>query len=278
MITNVEFEHPETWSGLDELLDAFRDFSKPSEHVVVEADQPRREELALGERATTFALEPVEADLTAVDITTPEEPALGSSFRLGEEVVELSVRGAHNVKNALAAIAALELVGVSRVEAAASLKSFAGVGRRFELIGETPGGAVVYDDYAHHQTEVRAALTTARQTAKGGRVIAVFLPHLYSRTKSYAREFGESLTLADIVIVTDIYPARERAEDFPGITGWLIATRTADAAPGLPVFYEPSYDDVVELLERILRPGDLCMTVGAGDIFRVARRIVGESA
>jgi UDP-N-acetylmuramate--alanine ligase len=278
VITNIEFEHPETWSGLDELIDAFRKFAGNAESVVIAADQPRIDELALGDRSITFAPAPIEANLQAATITTPEDPALGSVFKLGELVVELGVRGEHNVKNALAAIAALELVGVSREDAATALKSFVGVGRRFELIGETSNGAVVYDDYAHHQTEVRAALTTARQTAKGGRVVAVFLPHLYSRTKSYAREFGESLTLADVVIVNDVYPARERAKDFPGITGWLIATKTADAAPGKPVYYEPTYDDAADLLERILKPGDLCITIGAGDVYRVAHRLTGRTA
>jgi UDP-N-acetylmuramate--alanine ligase len=277
VITNIEFEHPETWSGLDELIAAFHEFAAAAESVVIAADQPRLDELALGERAVTFAPAPIPADLVAAKITTPEDPARGSSFEVDGEQFELSVRGEHNVKNALAALAALELVGVARADAAAALKDFAGVGRRFELVGETASGAVVYDDYAHHQTEVRAALTTARQTARGGRVIAVFLPHLYSRTKSYAREFGESLALADAVIVNDVYPARERAEDFPGITGWLIATATADAAPGKPVYFEPSYDDAVQLLERILKPGDLCITIGAGDVYRVARRIVGAA-
>jgi UDP-N-acetylmuramate--alanine ligase len=278
VITNIEFEHPETWSGLDELIAAFREFATKAKSVVISADQPRIEELSLDSRAVTFAPAPITADLEAATITTPEDPALGSVFKLDEQVIELGVRGEHNVKNALAAIAALEFVGVSREDASKALKTFTGVGRRFELVGETPQGAVVYDDYAHHQTEVRAALTTARQTAKGGRVIAVFLPHLYSRTKSYAREFGESLALADIVIVNDIYPARERAEDFPGITGWLIAAKTADAAPGKQVYYEPTYDDAAELLEQILQPGDLCITVGAGDVYRVAHRITGRSA
>ncbi|MBJ7355121.1 MAG: UDP-N-acetylmuramate--L-alanine ligase [Thermoleophilaceae bacterium] len=278
VITNIEFEHPETWSGLDELIDAFRDFAARAKKIVISADQPRIDELAIDDRSITFAPAPITADLQAATITTPADPALGSSFQLGEDVFELGVRGEHNVLNALAALAALELVGVARKDAAAALKSFTGVGRRFELIGETANGAVVYDDYAHHQTEVRAALTTARQTAKGGRVVAVFLPHLYSRTRSYAREFGESLALADIVIVNDVYPARELAKDFPGITGWLIAAKTADAAPGKPVYYEPTYDDAVALLEKILEPGDLCITVGAGDVYRVAHRIVGAGA
>jgi UDP-N-acetylmuramate--alanine ligase len=213
---------------------------------------------------------------TALD--TPVDPGRGSRFVLDGLAIELAVRGEHNVKNALAAIGALELVGISREDAAGALKSFSGVARRFELVGRTGNGAIVYDDYAHHQTEVRAALTTARQSAEGGRVVAAFRPHLYSRTKSYAREFGEALALADVVVVLDVYPARERSEDFPGVTGWLIATTTADAAPGLPVHYEPTYDDAIELLNRILRPGDLCVTLGAADIFHVARGLVESGA
>jgi UDP-N-acetylmuramate--alanine ligase len=278
VITNIEFEHPETWSGLDELLAAFRDFAGSASHVVISADQPRADELALGDRGVTFAPAPIPADFRADALTTPADPVVGSSFSLGELVVELGVRGEHNVKNALAALAALELVGVTPEQAAPALKTFTGVGRRFEFLGKTEDGVVVYDDYAHHQTEVHAALTTARETAEGGRVIAVFLPHLFSRTQAYAREFGESLSLADVVIVLDVYPAREKAEDFPGVTGWLIATSTADAAPGKPVYYEPSYDDALELLQTILRPGDLCMTIGAGDVYRVARRLLGQAA
>lgn len=274
VITNIEFEHPETWSGLDELISAFREFAGHAEHVVIEADQPRIEELELGDRGVTFAPAPIAADFQADAITTPADAALGSSFRLKDQVVELGVRGDHNVKNALAALAALERVGVPLEQSIPAIKGFTGVGRRFERIGITNSGVAVYDDYAHHQTEVRAALTTARQTAGGGRVVAVFLPHLFSRTVAYTRELGESLELADVIVVLDIYPAREKQEDFPGVTGWIVATSAADAAPGKPVYYEPTYDDAVELLEHILRPGDLCMTIGAGDVFLVAQRLV----
>jgi UDP-N-acetylmuramate--alanine ligase len=264
VITNIEFEHPETWSGLDELIDAFREFASKADTVVISADQPRIDELGVDGRSVSFA---------PGTITTPEDPALGSSFELGDDVFELGVRGEHNVKNALAALAALELVGVSRADAGAALKTFTGVGRRFELIGETARGAVVYDDYAHHQTEVRAALTTARQSAKGGRVIAVFLPHLYSRTKSYAREFGESLALADVVIVNDVYPARERAEDFPGVSGLLVAEATADAAGGRTVLWLPSFEVAEPVLRGLLRDGDLCLVLGAGDVDELGRRL-----
>lgn len=273
VITNIEFEHPETWSGLDELIAAFADFAANSENVVIDIDQPRREEVD-GGRATTFGLAPTRAEFAAAATETPADAAAGSRFRLGDSVVELGVRGDHNVKNAVAALAALSLVGVAPERAIPELKTFSGVARRFERIGEHASGAVIYDDYAHHPTEVRAALTTARQTAAGGRVVAVFMPHLFSRTAAYAREFGEALALADVIAVLDIYPARERAEDFPGVTGWLQAVNAADAAPGKPVYYEPTFTDAEQLLSRILRGGDLCIGIGAGSIHQLTRRLL----
>lgn len=276
IVTNIEFEHPETWSGLDELMAAFGEFLSPADAVVIGADQPRVEELEIDGRATTFALAPIAADFVASEIQTPADPSLGSRFRLGDVAVELGVRGEHNVKNALAALAALSLVGVEPADAAPHLKTFGGVARRFERLGEHPSGAVIYDDYAHHPTEVRAALTAARQSVGGGRVIAAYQPHLFSRTIAYQRDFGEALDLADVVIVLDIYPSREKAEDFPGVSGWLAATATADAAPGKAVHYAPTFADAEQLLSRILRPGDLCMTIGAGTITELGHRLVGE--
>lgn len=275
IVTNIEFEHPETWSGLDELMLAFKSFLAPAESIVIAADQPRADELDVGERATTFALAPQEADFVASDVRTPEDPASGSRFRLGDLGVELGVRGEHNVKNALAALAALSLVGVEPLRAAAELKAFRGVARRFERLGEHPSGAAIYDDYAHHPTEVRAALTTARQTVGDGRVVAVYQPHLFSRTIAYQRDFGEALDLADVVVVLDIYPSREKAENFPGVTGWLAATATADAAPGKTVHYAPTFDDAEQLLTRILRPGDFCMTIGAGTVTKLGHKLAG---
>ncbi|MFT4048651.1 MAG: UDP-N-acetylmuramate--L-alanine ligase [Solirubrobacterales bacterium] len=275
VITNVEFEHPETWSGLDELLVAFAKFAEPSRAIILPLAQPRRDEIDPAGRAISFGIAPEDADFAAAAIETPSESDRGTSFRLGEMVVALSVRGEHNVKNALAAIAALEAAGISRERSISAIKSFSGVARRFELIGTHRSGAVVYDDYAHHPTEVRAALTTARQSAGGGRVVVAYLPHLYSRTQAYAREFGEALDLADVIVVLDVYPARENAEDFPGVTGWMQAVRAADAAPGKPVYYEPTQDDAEAALERILKDGDLCIGIGAGDIFKLTRRLTG---
>ena len=152
----------------------------------------------------------------------------GSSFSLDGVEVQLSVPGAHNALNAAAALTAMRAIGADVAAAAVALRDFSGAGRRFEHIGTTPEGALVVDDYAHHPTEVRATLEAARTLAPR-RVIAVFQPHLYSRTRHPAREFGAALALADLPVVTEIYPARERAEDYPGVSGRLVAEAAADA-------------------------------------------------
>lgn len=275
VITNVEFEHPETWSGLDELIEAFAKFVAGAQSIVLPLTQKGRSEIDPAERAVTFGISPEDADLSAAAIETSTDPALGTSFRLGESAINLSVRGEHNVKNALAAIGALEAAGVLRDRSIPALETFTGVARRFELIGRHSSGATVYDDYAHHPTEVRVALATARQAAGDGRVVVAYLPHLFSRTRAYAREFGEALSLADVIIVLDIYAAREFAEDFPGVTGWMQAVQVADHAQGKPVYFEPNYDDAQQVLDRTLRDGDLCVGIGAGDIFLLTRRLTG---
>jgi UDP-N-acetylmuramate--alanine ligase len=131
----------------------------------------------------------------------------------------------------------------------------------------------VYDDYAHHPTEVQATLRAARTLAHR-RLLAVFQPHLYSRTALLAREFGRALALADAVAVLDVYPARERAEDHPGVSGLLIAEASADAAAGRPVYWLPSFAAALPVLERVQGDGDLVVAMGAGDIDELARELV----
>ena len=203
----------------------------------------------------------------------PELTAGGSRFALDGVDVELTVPGAHNARNAAAALTAARLAGADLAAAAAALRDFQGAGRRFERLGTTPQGAAVVDDYAHHPTEVAATLEAARTLAPR-RVIAVFQPHLYSRTARQAAEFGAALAAADEVVVLDVYPARERPEDFPGVTGLLVAQAAADAGGGRPVAWLPSFAQAEELLARRLREGDLVLTLGAGDVDALGRALV----
>jgi UDP-N-acetylmuramate--alanine ligase len=186
--------------------------------------------------------------------------------------VELRVPGEHNVLNALAALAAAEAAGVPLAEAAPALASFDGTGRRFEPRGRTASGARIFDDYAHHPTEVLATIAAAK-TLGADRVVAAFQPHLYSRTQHLATQFGKALATADAAIVVDIYPAREQADDYPGVTGYLVAAATAAAAGGRPVWWIPSMEEAADVLERELRDGDVLLTLGAGNVDTLAGRL-----
>jgi UDP-N-acetylmuramate--alanine ligase len=197
-----------------------------------------------------------------------------SRFQVEGTTVELPVPGRHNVLNALAALAACRAAGVELPEAAAALADFSGAARRFEALGRTEAGALVYDDYAHHPTEVRATLEAARTLAEGRRLVACFQPHLYSRTRALARDFGRALALADVVVVVDVYAARERAEDFPGVSGLLVAQAVADAAGGRPVWWLPDLDLAQRMLGAQLDEHDLLVTLGAGDVDRVAKGLI----
>jgi UDP-N-acetylmuramate--alanine ligase len=197
---------------------------------------------------------------------------LGSRFSVEGVEIELAVPGRHNVLNALAALAACRAAGVEPAAAAPGLARFTGAGRRFEDHGRTGSGARVFDDYAHHPTEVRATLTAAR-TQEPRRLVACFQPHLFSRTRLLARAFGQALALADLVVVLDVYAAREREQDFPGVSGLLVAGAAADAAAGRPVWWLPRQADAERFLRDELGEGDVLLTMGAGDVDGLARRL-----
>jgi UDP-N-acetylmuramate--alanine ligase len=258
VLTNAELDHHATYASREEVDDVFRAFLALAERAVI-WDRP--ELLALA------GATPV----TAFDVPDPRLDASGSRFELDGVEVTLTVPGAHNARNAAAALTAVRLAGADLPAAAAALSSFAGAGRRFERLGTTASGALVVDDYAHHPTEVAATLEAAR-TLGAGRVVAAFQPHLYSRTQHAAREFGEALSAADEVVVLDVYPARERAEDFPGVTGRLIA----DAVTGPPVHFEPTLAAAEDRLRATLGPGDLVLTLGAGDVDSLGHRLVAR--
>jgi UDP-N-acetylmuramate--alanine ligase len=177
---------------------------------------------------------------------------------------DLAVPGLHNRRNAACALAALSLAGVDAAEAAGAVAAFGGVGRRLERKGEARG-VKVYDDYAHNPAKIAAALEALRD---GGRLLVLFQPHLFSRTRHLARELGAALAAADVVAVTDVYPARE--EPVPGVTGKLVVDALADARPGMTVAWTPTVEDGAAFLVAAVRPGDRVVTIGAGDVDRAA--------
>jgi UDP-N-acetylmuramate--alanine ligase len=189
--------------------------------------------------------------------------------------LELALAGEHNRRNAAVALAALELAGVERDDAERVLPEFSGVGRRFERRGEARGVAV-YDDYGHHPREIAATLAAARDTAGSGRVLVLFQPHLYSRTRHLAHELAHALAAADAVAVTSVYAARE--EPVAGVEGRLVVEALAAERPGMPLAWTPELEDAVRFVSRRVRPGDLVLTIGAGDIERAGPLLLEELA
>lgn len=177
--------------------------------------------------------------------------------------------GLHNLRNAVAALAAVDALGGPLEPAAGALGEFQGVGRRFERLGEF-GGVAVVDDYAHHPSELAATLSAARQAFPGRRLVAVFQPHLYSRTAAHGEAMGEALAVADLVFVTEIYPARE--QPIAGVSGQQVAAAAERA--GADTRFEPTRANVGRNVYQELRAGDVVLTLGAGDITRVAPELV----
>jgi UDP-N-acetylmuramate--alanine ligase len=207
----------------------------------------------------TFASE---AEVAALfDRWLEEVPHVVRGWELEPVAFALAVPGEHNRRNAAAALAALELAGVAREEAEPVLARFAGAGRRFQLVGERAGVTVV-DDYAHHPREIEATVAAARERTEG-RVLVLFQPHLYSRTRHLARELGAALSGADAACVTEVYRARE--EPVEGVGGKLVLDALR---PGVRAGWAPEVEDAARLVARWARPGDLVLTVGAGDVER----------
>ena len=262
VVTNVELDHHATYGSLAEVREVFRALLAGAPQAV------------LWDRPDVLALRG-DAPHVAFDVPAPALDGGGSTFEWRGHAVRLAVPGAHNARNAAAALEAVALAGADPAAAAAALADFTGAGRRFQALGTTSSGARVIDDYAHHPTEVAATIDAARTLAPG-RVVAVFQPHLYSRTQRLARDFGAALARADVAAVLDVYPARERAEDFPGVTGLLVAEAAADAAGGRPVLWLPTFDAAAPVLRDLLRDGDLCLVLGAGDVDDLGRRLVAS--
>jgi UDP-N-acetylmuramate--alanine ligase len=265
LVTNVELDHHATYASRLDLDEAFASFLALAPRRIV-WDRPELVELAV---------DAGDAEVVTFDAPDADLRPDGVRFRWRDHEVALAVPGAHNALNAAAALEACRAAGADLDRAVAALADFRGAGRRFELLGTTASGAAVYDDYAHHPTEVAATIAAAR-TLEPCRVVAVFQPHLYSRTRGLHREFGAALAQADLVAVLDVYPARERAEDHPGVSGRLVAAAAADAAGGRPVYWLPDFAAAEPVLRGLLREGDLCLVMGAGDIDTLGRRLVTD--
>jgi UDP-N-acetylmuramate--alanine ligase len=283
VVTNVEPDHLDhygTPEAVAAAFDAFCDRVVPGGLLVACVDDPGAAAMAAAARARRPDLTVVGyggtegADVRIEDLRLePDGDGVGARFVLrsarGAFPLTLRVPGRHNAANAAAAFAAATGLGLDPHRVLAGLAAFGGARRRFEVKG-TADGVRVVDDYAHHPTEVTAVLTAARAVAGQGRVVAVFQPHLFSRTRLFAREFGAALGLADEVLVTAVYAAREDPE--PGVTGALVA----DAVPPPTlVHHEPDAAAVPQRLLDLTRPGDLVLTVGAGDVTAYGPALLG---
>lgn len=272
VITNIEYDHPDIFPDAAAYFRAFETFARqtrPNGTLVVNSDD-----------ATALALLHAADDGRSVAtvgtgagatwrIALDADGAMRLS-RAGDDLgsVALAVAGAHNARNAAMAVAACAAVGVEARAALRTVASYRGVGRRFEVVGEAAGVTVV-DDYAHHPTEVRATLDAARSRYPGRRIVAVFQPHTYSRSALYAREFAAALSDADLAVVTDIYAARE-----PDL-GIIHARDIVAGIAGGRGAYGGGLDATVSQLRERVRPGDVVLTLGAGDITTVGPALLG---
>jgi UDP-N-acetylmuramate--alanine ligase len=268
VVTNIEADHLEYYGSFEAIEEAFAVFCagvRDGGAVIGCVDDPAVARLlaSVRQRVIRYGLG-ADAELTATNIQYEHR---GSTFEVpGVGFFKLFIPGEHNVRNALAAIAVARELGISGHDVANALAKFLGVDRRFQILGDY-AGALIVDDYAHHPTEVRATIRAARQGYPERRIVALFQPHLYSRTRDFAREFGESLSEADLAMVAPVYAAREKPLE--GISSRMIA----EAAPGIE-FLDRSNGEIVNELRRRLQPNDIFITMGAGDVHEVAEALV----
>jgi UDP-N-acetylmuramate--alanine ligase len=300
VLTNVELDHHATFGTLAQVREAFRQLLARAGRAIVVWERPELLELAPG-AAELVAYGTPEPERATVDragrsgtggggdagargvaeVSRPGDEGAGADgprieqrFEWHGHEVRLAVPGEHNALNARAALEAAMLAGAAAEGAIAGLARFRGAERRFQPLGTSASGARVYDDYAHHPSEVAATLMAARTLAPK-RLVAVFQPHLYSRTRMFARELGAALIdNADVAVVLDVYPARERGREHPGVGGLLVAEAAAEAGAGRAVYWLPTFADAEPAVRALLRQGDLCVVMGAGDVDELARALV----
>ncbi|MBC8044123.1 MAG: UDP-N-acetylmuramate--L-alanine ligase, partial [Rhizobacter sp.] len=283
VITNLEAEHLDIYADLADIKQAFVQFANKVPFygaVIVCSDEVNIQHILpeIHRKVITYGISSEgapAAELQATDIHAEQSHSVFTVRFLGNELgkINLAVPGLHNVKNALAAVAVGLEIGLEFAAIKAGLEKFSAVRRRFQIKRGAEQGTMVVDDYAHHPTEVRATLEAAKSGWPDRRVVAVFQPHLFSRTKDFAEDFGEAFTDADVLVVTDVYASRENALDYEGVSGKLVA----DAAKKFGhknVHYIAEKNKLPEFLKSLATKNDLVITLGAGDITKFGEAFI----
>ena len=276
IILNIDADHLDFFKDLDDIRHSFRLFAgriPEGGALIINAAIPHLDELTRGLacRVITFGIG--EGDYQAVNVSYNDFGCGSFELKKGDASIghfDLSVPGEHNVANAAAALAAGDLLGAPVSSMASGLLGFSGTDRRFQKKGEI-GGVTIIDDYAHHPTEIRATLHAARKYS-GKRIWCVFQPHTYTRTKALMDEFADALSLADTVVLADIYAARET--DNLGISSDTLRQKLADL--GKEAYYFPTFDEIETFLLEKCVPGDLLITMGAGDVVKIGENLLGK--
>jgi UDP-N-acetylmuramate--alanine ligase len=276
VITNIEAEHLDIYDDLKDVKGAFIEFGNKVPFyggVILCLDDPNVRSIIpeLERRTITYGLTP-QAQIRAVDLTVDHFRSTFTVINNGKELGKITLKapGEHNVKNALAAIAVGLELNIDFAKIKSGLERFEGVFRRFQLKTDTDN-VLVIDDYAHHPTEVQATLSAAREGWKDRRIVAVFQPHLYTRTQELYKEFGLSFFDAEVCVITDVYPSRE--EPIEGVSGKLIADAAREYGHR-KVYYVEDKTALPAKLKEIVAPGDVIITMGAGDIYKYGEQFV----
>ena len=274
LITNVDPDHLDHYGSLEAFESAFIEFAqKATDFVVISSDDSGAVSVTgrlSGKRVISFG-EDAAADVRVHSVVTDGPVRFGVAWAGHDYFATLRIPGRHNAINAAGAFAVLVGLGFEPEASLAAISEFGGTERRFELHG-TVGGVSVYDDYAHHPTEVAAALSAARTVVGNGRIIAVHQPHLYSRTRLFAQEFAQTLEeKADQTIVLGVYGAREDPE--PGVTGALVSDKFTDASK---VVFVPDWQEAADYVASIARDGDFVVTLGCGDVYRIVPQLLAS--
>ena len=283
VVTNIDEDHLDHWGTIDAIEQAFDSFVAQAATSIVGIDDPRGgsdpDPRALRVAARHGSITVGESAGAHYRIHGVTVDRLHTTFGLvaaGVEVgpVSIATPGRHHARNAATALAAAATIGVDLADGVAALAAYQGVARRFEVVGEA-GGVVVVDDYAHNPGKVRALVSSARE-AGWERLVVIFQPHRYSRTRDQGADLGAALVDADVVAVTDVYGAGEEA--VAGVTGKLVLDALLDARPRTEAAWLPTTDDVLAWADGALGPGDLCLTVGAGDVSELGPRLLARLA